>query len=106
VIIDHVEEHTVKMVLDAGHWAGMTLYPETKCSPARAIDILDTYGRERLWLNSACDWGVSDPLAVPKTALEMKRRGHLAAAIEQVVFQNPGKFLSQSPHFKHSFRPD
>jgi hypothetical protein len=106
VIIDHVEEHTVKMVLDAGHWAGMTLYPETKCSPARAIDILDTYGRERLWLNSACDWGVSDPLAVPKTALEMKRRGHLAAAIEQVVFQNPKKFLSQSPHFKNSFRPD
>ncbi len=100
VIIDHVEEHTVEMVLDAGMWAGMTLYPETKCTPARAIDLLETYGQERLWLNSACDWGVSDPLAVPKTALEMKRRGHLAAAIEKVVFQNPKKFLSQSPNFK------
>jgi len=100
VIIDHVEEHTVKMVLDAGMWAGMTLYPETKCTPARAIDILETYGSERLWLNSACDWGVSDPLAVPKTALEMKKRGHFAAAIENVIFQNPKKFLSQSPNFK------
>ena len=100
VIIDHVEEHTVGMVLDAGMWAGMTLYPETKCTPARAIDILETYGHERVWMNSACDWGVSDPLAVPKTALEMKRRGHLAAAIEKVIFSNPKKFLRQSPSFK------
>ena len=100
VIIDHVEEHTVGLVLDAGHWAGMTLYPETKCTPARAIDILETYGNERIWVNSACDWGVSDPLAVPKTALEMKRRGHLAAAIDKVIFQNPKKFLGQCAKFK------
>jgi predicted metal-dependent TIM-barrel fold hydrolase len=100
VIIDHVEEHTVKLVLNAGHWAGMTLYPETKCSPARAIDILETCGRERIWLNSACDWGVSDPLAVPKTALEMKKRGHQVAAIEKVVYRNPQKFLSQCPKFR------
>ena len=65
--------------------------------------MLETYGRERLWLNSACDWGVSDPLAVPKTALEMKKRGHLAAAIENVIFQNPKKFLSQSANFKRMF---
>jgi predicted metal-dependent TIM-barrel fold hydrolase len=99
-IIDHVEEHTVEMVLDAGMWAGMTLYPETKCSPARTIDILETYGREQIWMNSACDWGVSDPLAVPKTALEMKRRGYLDAAVEKVIFENPKLFLRQSPNFK------
>jgi predicted metal-dependent TIM-barrel fold hydrolase len=78
----------------------MTLYPETKCTPARAIDILETYGSERLWMNSACDWGVSDPLAVPKTALEMKRRGHRATAIEKIVYQNPQRFLSQCEKFK------
>ncbi len=100
VIIDHVEEHTVGLVLDAGFWAGMTLYPETKCSPARAIDMLETYGQERIWLNSACDWGVSDPLAVPKTALEMRKRGRLAGAIEKIIFQNPKKFLRQSPNFR------
>ena len=100
VIIDHVEEHTVEMVLDGGMWAGMTLYPETKCTPARAIDILETYGREKIWLNSACDWGMSDPLAVPKTALEMKKRGHRAAAVEKIIFANPEKFLRQSPNFK------
>jgi len=66
VIIDHVEEHTIKLVLDAGFWAGMTLYPETKCTPARAIDMVERYGAERLWMNSACDWGVSVPLIVPR----------------------------------------
>jgi len=81
-------------------WAGMKLYPETKCTPARAIDILETYVHERIWMNSACDWGVSDPLAVPKTALEMKRRGHLAAAIDKVIFRNPKNFLRQSSNFK------
>lgn len=70
VLIDHVEEHTVRLVLDAGFWAGMTLYPESKCTPARAVDILEMYGTDRLWMNSACDWGHSDPLAVPKAGLE------------------------------------
>jgi predicted metal-dependent TIM-barrel fold hydrolase len=102
VIIDHVEEHTVKLVLDQGFWAGMTLYPESKCSPARAIDIMDVYGNERIWMNSACDWGVSVPLAVPRTALEMKRRGHAADAIDKMIFQNPYTFMSQSPKFKLS----
>jgi predicted metal-dependent TIM-barrel fold hydrolase len=99
VIIDHVEEHTVGMVLDQGYWAGMTLYPESKCTPNRAVDILEVFGTERLWMNSACDWGVSDPLAVPKCALEMKKRGYDVQAIESVIFDNPVKFLSQSRRF-------
>ena len=100
VIIDHVEEHTAKLVLDGGFWAGMTLYPESKCTPARAVDILDVYGIDRIWMNSACDWGVSVPLAVPKTALEMKRRGYSWEVIDRVIYQNPHRFLSQSPNFK------
>ena len=105
VIIDHVEEHTVGMVLDAGFWAGITLYPDSKCTPARAVDIFETAGAGRggragrLWLNCACDWGQSDPLAVPKAAVEMRRRGYGDAAIEKLVFENPRRFLSQSPRF-------
>jgi predicted metal-dependent TIM-barrel fold hydrolase len=99
VIIDHVEEHTVKLVLDAGMWAGMTLYPESKCTPPRAVDMVEVYGNERVWMNSACDWGVSDPLAVPKTALEMRKRGHSEKAIDQLIFQNPVKFMGQCPKF-------
>ena len=100
VIIDHVEEHTAGLVLDQGYWAGMTLYPESKCTPNRAIDILELFGTERLWLNSACDWGVSDPLAVAKCGLEMRKRKYSAEEIEQVLFENPKAFLSQSRNFK------
>ncbi len=100
VIIDHVEEHTIDLVLDAGFWAGMTLYPESKCSPHRAIDMLEHRQAERIWMNSACDWGVSDPLAVPKTMLEMKRRGWSAEMIQRVTFGNPVAFMSQTPKFK------
>ncbi|MFM1769077.1 MAG: hypothetical protein RJA22_1606 [Verrucomicrobiota bacterium] len=99
-IIDHVEEHTVGLVLDRGHWAGMTLYPESKCTAARAADILETHGRERLWLNSACDWGVSVPLAVPYAALELRRRGWTAAQVDEVIYQNPLRFLGQNPRFQ------
>ena len=99
-IIDHVEEHTIQLVLDAGFWAGMTLYPESKCSPARAVDMLDMYSHERIWMNSACDWGVSIPLAVPRTALEMKRRGWPVDLIDKVIYRNPIQFLSQCPKFK------
>lgn len=99
VLIDHVEEHTAAIALDAGFWAGITLYPESKCTPPRAIDILETFGTERLWLNCACDWGASDPLAVPKTALEMRRRGHSEEAIDRLIYGNPLRFLSQTSKF-------
>jgi hypothetical protein len=99
VIIDHVEEHTIEMVLNAGFWAGMTLYPESKCTAARAVDMIELYGRERLWLNSACDWGVSVPLAVPRAALEMRQRGHAAKKVDELIYQNPMRFLSQSAKF-------
>lgn len=100
VIIDHIEEHTTSLVLDHGFWAGMTLYPETKCTPARAVDILETFGNERIWMNSAGDWGVSDPLAVAKAQMEMRRRGHLDARIQKVVLENPIRFLGQCPKFR------
>jgi hypothetical protein len=88
------------MVKDAGFWAGMTLYPESKCTPARAIDILDVYGMDQIWMNSACDWGISVPLAVPRAALEMRKRGYTESQIDQMIYRNPIKFMSQSPKFK------
>jgi predicted metal-dependent TIM-barrel fold hydrolase len=99
VLIDHVEEHTVGEVLRRGFWAGMTLYPDTKCTPQRAVDIFEMHGTDRLWINSAADWGVSDPLAVPTCQQEMRGRGHLEDAIRKVSFENPFRFLSQSGRF-------
>ena len=99
VLIDHVEEHTVRAVLDRGFWAGMTLYPDSKCTPQRAADIIEIHGTDRLWINSAGDWGPSDPLAVPKCRVELASRGHSQAIINTISYDNPLSFLSQSGKF-------
>ena len=99
VLIDHVEEHTIAPVLDAGYWAGMTLYPDSKCTPQRAVDMVECYGSERLWINSAGDWGHSDPLSVPKCTAEMRARGHTPELIHQLTYDNPHTFLQQSGKF-------
>ncbi len=99
VMIDHAEEHTAEMILSNGFRTGLTLYPETKVSLARAVDIVETHGFKRIYVNSACDWGHSNPAAVPQFMMEMRRRGHSEEAIRRVVFENPIAFLSQSPHF-------
>jgi predicted metal-dependent TIM-barrel fold hydrolase len=100
VCIDHVEEHTIRPALEAGHWVGMTLYPITKCTPARAADMVEVFGTERILVNSAGDWGHSDPLAVPEFIFEMKRRGHDDAVVRKVVLDNPLAFFSQCSRFR------
>ncbi len=99
VCIDHVEEHTIRPALEAGHWVGMTLYPTTKCTPARAADLIEVYGTERIMVNSAGDWGHSDPLAVPEFVFEMRARGHDEESIRKVVHDNPLAFFGQCPRF-------
>jgi uncharacterized protein len=103
VLVDHVEEHTIRPVLEAGFWAGMTLYPVTKCTPERAADMVERYGPERLCVNSAGDWGPSKPSAVPDFILEMRRRGHAESLIRRVVYDNPITFFNQSRGFQ--FKP-
>ncbi|HET8657314.1 MAG TPA: hypothetical protein VFL93_17435 [Longimicrobiaceae bacterium] len=100
VMIDHAEEHTLPMILEHGFWTGLTLYPQTKVSPERAIDMIEVHGPERICVASACDWGPSVPTAVPQFALAMRRRGHDEALIRRVVFENPAAFLGQSPNFR------
>jgi predicted metal-dependent TIM-barrel fold hydrolase len=100
VLVDHVEEHTVRHVIEEGFWAGMTLYPVSKCTPQRAVDIIEMYGPDRLLVNSAGDWGPSKPTAVPDFILEMRRRGHSESLIRRIVYDNPIEFFSQSRNFQ------
>jgi predicted metal-dependent TIM-barrel fold hydrolase len=99
VLVDHAEEHTIEMILEHGFWAGLTLYPQTKVSAQRAVDIIERYGPDRICVAGACDWGPSEPLAVPKFVMEMRRRRHPEDLVHRVVFENPVRFLSQSPKF-------
>lgn len=104
VCIDHCEEHTIRLALDEGYWAGITLYPTTKASPERAADMVETYGPERILVNSSADWGPSDPLAVPQFMFIMRRRGHCESLIQKVVYDNPLAFFNQSRNFQFAAR--
>ena len=105
VCVDHVEEHTIRHALEGGFWCGMTLYPTTKCTPQRAVDMLEMYGTDRVMANSAGDWGRSDPLAVPEMILEMRRRGHPESTIRKVVYDNPLSFFRQSARWQEFDSP-
>ena len=104
VLVDHVEEHTIADVLERGFWAGMTLYPVSKCTPERAVDMIEMYGPERLMPNSAGDWGPSKPTAIPDLIFEMRRRGHSEALIRKVVYENPLEFFGQTDSFQFTPR--
>lgn len=105
VNIDHNTEETLRHTLDAGFWAGITMYPRTKCTPQRARDMVERFGSERILLNSACDWETSDPLSVPKAARLMLRTGFTRAQTMGVVWENPYKFLAASPKFAKAMEP-
>lgn len=98
-LVDHNTEETIAMTLDAGVWAGLTVYPITKLSSERAIQIIRTYGTDRIMINSSADWGYSDPMLVPKTVAGMRLAGFSREEIEKVVFHNPYNFYKQSPKF-------
>lgn len=98
-LVDHNNEETLASVLDAGCWAGHSIYPATKMDEQRMVTLVKQYGAERMLINSAADWGVSDPLKVPKTAQAMREAGIAEAAINQICWQNPLDFFAQSGRF-------
>ena len=96
VIVDHNNEETVKEVLDRGFWAAFTIYPFTKMGNERMVDIVKQYGSERIMINSAADWGISDPLAIPKTATLMQSKGISLEDIELITYRNAITAFGQS----------
>jgi predicted metal-dependent TIM-barrel fold hydrolase len=96
IIVDHNNEETVKEVLDRGFWAAFTIYPFTKMGNERMVAMVKQYGSERIMVNSAADWGISDPLAVPKTAALMHESGIDLNDIHLVTYTNAVKAFAQS----------
>jgi predicted metal-dependent TIM-barrel fold hydrolase len=96
VLIDHLNEQTLPLVLETGCWRGHSVYPNTKMSEERMVKLLQKYGIEKMVVNSAADWGISDPLKVPKTGDLMRSSGFAESDIERVLFENPINFYAQS----------
>lgn len=100
VIVDHNNEETVEDVLNRGYWTAFTIYPNTKMGNERMVEIVKRYGAERIMINSAADWGVSDPLSVPKTAALMLERGIPQEQVELVCYKNALDAFGQSGQMK------
>ncbi|WP_139959761.1 TatD family hydrolase [Flavicella sediminum] len=102
VLIDHNNEETAKAVLDQGFWAGFTIYPKTKMSKKRMVAVAQQYGSAKVIVDSSADWGVSDPLSVPKTAALMLENGVSKADVEKICYQNALSFYGQSGQFNEA----
>lgn len=100
VVIDHNTEDTIKAALDSGCYAGMTVYPISKLTPARVSAMVRQYGSQRVMVNGSADWGISDPLSLVKVAAFLKDDGHSETTIRDLVFNNAMAFYSQSPKWK------
>jgi predicted metal-dependent TIM-barrel fold hydrolase len=96
VIVDHLNEPTVGLVAESGCWMGFSIYPDTKMDEQRMVAILREYGTDRMIVNSAADWGRSDPLKTYKTGLAMLDAGFSESDVDKVLWQNPVAFYGQS----------
>lgn len=102
VVVDHNTEETVAEVLERGYWAAFTLYPRTKMGNERMVEVVRRYGSERIIADSSADWGVSDPLAVPKVARLMAERGLDPGHIQAVCYANAIAAYGRSGQFNEA----
>jgi predicted metal-dependent TIM-barrel fold hydrolase len=96
VAVDHLNEMTVDAVKDSGCWMGFSIYPDTKMDEIRMVAILKEYGTDRVLVNSAADWGRSDPLKTYRTGQQMLAAGFSTSDVDKVLWQNPVDFYGQS----------
>ncbi len=96
ILLDHGNEETIKITRDLGCWSGFSIYPNTKMDPHRMVAIVLEYGVDHMIINSAADWGVSDPMMVPRTVVKLEQAGVPRADIERLVWGNPTGFFAQS----------
>jgi len=102
VLIDHNNEETLPLVLATGCFAGHSIYPDTKMDELRMVALVKKYGSDRILINSAADWGVSDPLKVPKTVAEMRKAGIADRDIQKIAWTNPIAFFGQTGRIDHA----
>lgn len=102
VVIDHNNEETVKEVLDRGFVAAFTIYPKTKMGNERMVEVVKKYGSTDIIVDSSADWGVSDPLAVPKTANLMLKRGIAKEDVVKTCYQNALDIFGKNGKMKES----
>ncbi|MEU6486935.1 TatD family hydrolase [Streptomyces sp. NPDC046887] len=96
VLLDHLNETTVKEAADSGAWLGFSVYPDTKMDEERMVAVLKEHGTARVLVNSAADWGRSDPLKTRKVGDAMLAAGFGEDEVDRVLWRNPVAFYGLS----------
>jgi hypothetical protein len=96
VVLDHLNEMTVAMVKESGSWMGFSIYPDTKMDEERMVAILRAHGPEQVLVNSAADWGRSDPLKTRRVGELMLAEGFTEDEVDRVLWRNPVAFYGLS----------
>ena len=103
IVIDHNTEASMPVSRTTECWCGLTRYPYSKLTPERVSGIVKEYGAERLIVNGSADWGVSDPLALPKVADFLAQDGHSDETVRKLLFENAMAFYGQTPRWTPDF---
>jgi predicted metal-dependent TIM-barrel fold hydrolase len=78
--------------LDAGAYSAITVQSWRNMTPQIAAKLVKEHGSERIMIDSDCGGGPSDPLAVAKTAMELRRIGVGEKDIDKVCYFNGRQF--------------
>ncbi|MDX2603763.1 TatD family hydrolase [Streptomyces caniscabiei] len=96
VLLDHLNETTVEEARDSGAWLGFSVYPDTKMDEERMVAVLKKFGPEKALVNSAADWGRSDPLKTRRVADALLAAGFDEDDVDLVLWRNPVAFYGLS----------
>ncbi|MER5769381.1 TatD family hydrolase [Streptomyces sp. NPDC001985] len=105
VLLDHLNETTVEHATDSGCWLGFSIYPDTKMDPERMIAVLKSHGTEKILVNSAADWGKSDPLSTRRVGDAMLAAGFTEDDTDQILWRNPVAFYGLSGRLQLDITP-
>ncbi|MFQ5975035.1 MAG: TatD family hydrolase [Candidatus Hydrothermarchaeales archaeon] len=94
VLVDHLNTETVPMVIDSGVYMGLSIQPPSKIDRNEAASIIEGHGSSRFMISSDMSSKKSDPLALPRTALELEKRGVSKDWIKKVCHDNAASFYN------------
>ena len=100
ILIDHNTEETIGLSRQTECFCGMTVYPISKLTPQRVSAIIRQHGADRMIVDGSADWGISDPLSLPKVVEFLRTDGHGEETIQKLVFENAMAFYGQSPRWR------
>ncbi|MBU2515684.1 TatD family hydrolase [bacterium] len=103
ILIDHNTEETLAVAKQSGCYTGLTVYPYSKLNPQRVSALIKEFGYDKTIVSGSADWGVSDPLSLPKTIEFMRKDGHPEEVLEKIFYNNAMAFYSHSPNWKPDF---